>query len=129
MKRSFYLGILFLLVVTIATPCQSQDRIEFDGYWWGTATTEQKIGFIQGFMSGSGTMTYIFVASMVKTFSKYAALRKDMKNFYTIFSSWNPYDRSFGFYLERIDAFYKTTQDMKTPVAKIMLDLMNPMPN
>lgn len=129
MKKITCIIALSLLFNFFAIPCQSQDKIDFDGYWWGIATPEQKLGYVQGFMDGSGTMSYLFVSFIVDSYAKsYKAKKNDLQKVQEKISSWRPYNRSFGFYVERIDGFYQSTQSMKVPIAKIMLDLMTPPP-
>jgi len=43
------------------------------------------------------------------------------------FYSWDPYDHTFGYYLDRINGYYRTTGAMRTLVKDVMVDLMTPM--
>lgn len=126
MKKYILLSVLIAAVIFIhIAPVAAQDQIEFDGYWWATATPQQKLGYVQGFIDGAGGMSYIFmniIAEAKLSSSEYSpkekqAVRAEMRK-------WQPYNRRFGYYMERIEAFYKSTLAMKTPVSKIMMDLM-----
>jgi len=126
-KISIIILFLFLIIVS---PSQSMERIQFDGYWWGTATVEQKIGYIQGFIDSAGGFTIIFGNIVISSYASSKKVKgRDYQQVKNMFDQWNPYDHTFGYYLERVDGFYLSTQSMKTPVANIMLDLMSPMPN
>lgn len=106
----------------------SEEKIVFDGYWWGTATQTQKLGYVQGFIDGAGNIAKNLSAFMVELITSSGILsEKDAQMIRLNLYLWNPYDHTFGYYIDRIDGFYRTTLSMRTLVQDIMLDLMTPM--
>jgi len=124
--------LLIFIISFIPTLCQSE-AIDFDGYWWGTASDEQRYGYIQGFAQGSGITVIITLNSFLDSFKGISSTSREFKRLADRLrkdiTAWEPYDHTFGYYYERIDGFYRSTQSMRTPVAKIMLDFINPPPN
>ena len=125
---------ILLMSVLFFTPtlCRSES-IDFDGYWWGAASEEQRYGYIQGFAQGSGITVIITLNSFLESFKGISSTSREFKRLADKLrkdiTAWEPYDHTFGYYYERIDGFYRSTQSMRTPVAKIMLDFINPPPN
>jgi hypothetical protein len=115
----------FCVVLSVPSLCLSES-IEFDGYWWTSASEENRFGYIQGFIEGAGLATMVTMTSLIDTFSADNAYPREQKrhvqNLKQRLISWQPYNHTFGYYYERINGYYMTTQNMKTPVAKIMFD-------
>lgn len=130
MRKSIIVIIITFLILLIGISSYAEEVIEFDGYWWNTATPSQKLGYIQGFIDGSTLSSKSFTGYMIDLVIRAKGVsNREARAAKAKFNSWNPYNHSFGYYYERIEAFYRSTQSMKTPVAKIMFDLMSPIPD
>lgn len=130
MKIKCSISIMFMLLICIVGIANAQDEVTFDGYWWGTATLEQKLGYVQGFIDGAGGSAKIFLGILLEAYAQSQNISKSDRNLIQYkFNQWTPFDKRFIYYVERIEGFYKTTLQMRTPVGKIMLDLMSPLPN
>lgn len=125
MRKTMIILFLCIQIILFSNICSAQNQIEFDGYWWATATPEQKLGYVQGFIDGAGGMSVIFLNLIAEAKMSSSDLSSREKNqIRNKIGEWIPYNRKFGYYLDRIDGFYRTTLSMKTPVGKIMMDLM-----
>lgn len=127
MRKYFcILIILFLFVTgyvipkTVSYLTATSEEITFDGYWWSTLNEWQKLGYIQGFIDA--------VNSNSPGIIYYLAFVDEEKISRDIVSNWGAFDKSFGYYMERIDGYYRTTKDLKKEIRTIMYDLMNPVP-
>jgi hypothetical protein len=130
MKRLiFILALVWFLSISFSA--SAGEKIVFDGYWWNTLSLEMKIGFVQGFIDGSGSMvkgvTIVILRDLVNDFIKKGFISKKEGNLIMLrFLVWHPYDHTFGYYIDRIDGYYQATKDMRRAVREIMLDLMTP---
>ena len=102
---------------TVVNSIAAFEKIACDGYWWSTLNEYQKLGFVQGYLNAANYYLPLSASAM-----------RYITNGAGESVNWKPFDKSFGYYIERIDGYYKTTKDLKKWIISIMNDLIEPIP-
>ena len=111
---------------TVPYPTATSEEITFDGYWWSTLNEWQKLGYVQGYLDSTNS-NYPMIIYLL-AYQRYTDSEKEKSFYENKYLKWVPFDKSFGYYIERIDGYFQTTKDLKKETTSIMRDLMNPVP-
>ena len=128
MKRSISIIIIcFISISFLVTPLFAQEKIEritFDGYWWVTLNPIQKVGYVQGYIDAASEVEIAMAKNVLKIAEEREIVSQEViESLRSKQTSWTPYDHSFGYYIERIDGYYKMTKDVNKLVMEIMNEL------
>lgn len=125
MKRLISIMVIcFISISFSARPLFAQEKITFDGYWWATLNPLQRIGYVQGYIDGISEVEIAMAKKVLKIAEEQEIVSQEViESLRPKLSSWMPYDHNFGYYIERIDGYYKMTKDMNKLVREIMNEM------